>query len=653
MNMVRARQISQLFFFLLFLWFCVAATLGESWWQLRGWPVNWFLQLDPLVALGTVLTTRSLYMGLLWAVVTLAITMVLGRFFCGWLCPFGALHHFVGFLVNRKKPLLEKVEGNRYHRAQSIKYGVLIALMGTAAGDWLSQPPWIDPGASTAAWTLVLCCLLGMLLLSVRRAGGDEPEARRESFRFVALCAGAWVVLGWMFSGHSLVGASLQTGLLDPIPLFYRSVNLVVLPLVDGAANQLAVGQRIYEGAWLIAGVFLIAVLLNIVVPRFYCRFVCPLGALFGVLSRNSLWRIGKKRAKCFQCESCDSHCEGACGPAETIRWNECVLCMNCVTSCRTRLMGYQTWRSKSGEEVFPDLSRRAALVSFFSGAAAVPMVRFGGVLNTNWSPHLVRPPGALAEPEFLKRCIKCGQCMRVCPTNVIHPAGLQAGIEGLWTPILNFRAGTSGCQYNCVACGYLCPTAAIRFVTPAEKHGEGSFASSGPIRMGTAFLDRGRCLPWAMDKPCIVCQENCPMSPKAIFTREHYSVVRNGRLQVNAIQSNSIQLAKGMFRAGSISTGDYYLRAANDKEGALHQVLENTESSLAIAAPPSSEKPFLEPGGWVEILILLKQPVVDPERCIGCGICEHECPVSGLRAIRVTAENESRSRKRRLLLSS
>jgi len=41
----------------------------------------------------------------------------------------------------------------------------------------------------------------------------------------------------------------------------------------------------------------------------------------------------------------------------------------------------------------------------------------------------------------------------------------------------------------------------------------------------------------------------------------------------------------------------------------------------------------------------------VDPAQCIGCGVCEHECPVKGRRAIRVTAENETRQARHRLLL--
>ena len=65
MKIVFIRRISQLFFLVLFLGFCVVSTLGTEWWQLRGWPVNWFLELDPLVAIGTLLTTQTLYAGLI------------------------------------------------------------------------------------------------------------------------------------------------------------------------------------------------------------------------------------------------------------------------------------------------------------------------------------------------------------------------------------------------------------------------------------------------------------------------------------------------------------------------------------------------------------------------------------------------------------
>ena len=135
MSIVTARRISQIFFFLLFLWFCIVTTLGERWWQLRGWPVNWLIQLDPLVGLGTLLATGTLYAGLLWGLLTVILTILLGRFFCGWICPFGALHQAVGWVANRRCKASAMIAANRYRRGQGVKYAILVFLLGAAAGD--------------------------------------------------------------------------------------------------------------------------------------------------------------------------------------------------------------------------------------------------------------------------------------------------------------------------------------------------------------------------------------------------------------------------------------------------------------------------------------------------------------------------------------
>jgi|GEM_PF-1209988 len=248
-------------------------------------------------------------------------------------------------------------------------------------------------------------------------------------------------------------------------------------------------------------------------------------------------------------------------------------------------------------------------------------------------------------------QCIKCGQCMRVCPTNVIHPAGLQAGIEGIWTPMLNFRMGTSGCQHNCIACGSLCPTAAIRPISIDERLGKGNFEPKGPIRIGMAFVERGRCLPWAMDRPCIVCQENCPVSPKAIFTRIEFRPVRlNGDLRLKSLKGNRLTFDGPALPSDRFATGDYFVSIGGNDGIPPVRIADIGPGGIALADNPF--KASVAAGGdRIVLLVRLQQPYVDPSRCIGCGVCEHECPVKGRRAIRVTAENETRQRRHRLLL--
>ena len=639
MSIVTARRISQAFFLLLLVWLVIVTQTGTEWWQMGGWSMNWLLQLDPLVALGTLLSTGTLYAGLLWALGTVILTLLLGRFFCSWVCPFGTMHHFVGYLANRRKSLAQKVRLNRYRRAQAIKYYVLVFLLTAAAGGLISR--LIQSPRQHLITSIIAAAILLALVVSVI---GGVVRRRGRALAAAAVFLVIWIGLSFFLSMNKPLAASLQSGLLDPIPLVYRSISLVVLPIVDMGGGALASAWRHYEWAWLIGGIFLTALLLNLVVPRFYCRFICPLGALLGSIDRLAIWRIGKTESPCSNCGRCEANCEGACNPSGEFRISECVLCFNCLHTCNDGLISYQRRLSRGGEISAPDISRRGLLASFVSALAAVPILRLTGrARGANWNPAVIRPPGSLGEEQFLTRCIRCGQCMKVCPTNVIQPAGLQAGPEGLWTPILNNRIGTSACQLLCTACGDVCPTAAIRPLSLDEKLGRGEFAGAGPIKLGTAFIDRGRCLPWAMGRPCIVCQENCPVSPKAIHTREVFQAVRNGVYVVRKAQPDAVELEAADLPANAYSTGDYYCQSPDAAGTHPKRIVDHTSQTITIASDsPWAEPP--EPRSRIEIQVRLQQPYIDPAACIGCGVCEHECPVAGRRAVRVTAENESRS---------
>jgi len=575
MRIVTVRRISQIFFLAVFLWFCITVTLGANWWQLRGWPINWILDLDPLTALATALATGTLYATLTWALVTTFLTLFVGRFFCGFACPLGTISQFTGWLGRRGLGLAGRVEANRYRRPQAWKYYFLTFLLALA------------------------------------------------------------------FMG------SVQTGIIDPLPLLHRSVNLALVPLAD--PGVLSDEPRLYASVWLIGVVLLLVVGLSLAFPRFFCRFLCPLGALFGLLCRFTPWRIGKTVDKCGDCIICEEYCEGACRPSGKLIVGECVLCFNCLDRCPADRITFAGKASAAGEVGLPDLSRRGFVIAG-AGVLLTSMWGVGGLAGANRDPSLIRPPGALDEDRFLARCIRCGQCMRICPTNIIQPALLEAGVQGLWSPAVNYRIGRSGCLPNCIACSQVCPTAALRPLSLEEKQGLGEFAAQGPIRLGTAFVDRGRCLPWAMDRPCLVCHEVCPVSPKAIFIRTVFETIRDGQALPARIQGQVVVLEAVIPTWANVAGGDYYVRPTGAPEAALSRITGLAGIGLILERPLTAED-LAAAGARVDIVVKLPRPFVDPAKCIGCGMCEHDCPVSGQRAIRVYSENETRSRPGRMLI--
>lgn len=402
-----------------------------------------------------------------------------------------------------------------------------------------------------------------------RRAENHRLNAYRPLFRVkyyfliallvVALCGG------------------MQTGVLDPISLLFRSMAVSGLPMVDRLGVLVYPNPPVFNGGVLVAVILLAILAANRFMPRFWCRVVCPLGALLGILSRWSPLGIQRDVEKCNNCAKCLQFCQGGCDPNGAWRRSECHLCMNCLEECPEGALHFGLPKKTSSVHRPLDLHRRRVLETAVGSLTIFPLMRSSVSSVTLDHSQVIRPPGSLVEGDFSRRCIKCGACMRVCPTNVVQPALLEAGFEGIWTPLLVNRIGY--CEHHCVLCGLVCPTGAIRALSVEEKIGRSPYDS--PIRLGTAFFDHGRCLPWAMDVPCIVCEEVCPTSPKAIWYRPV-------------------------------------------------TVLDRDKRSVS-----------------------LKQPFVKPELCIGCGICENKCPVSGQAAIRVSSVGESRSLTNQMLLKT
>jgi polyferredoxin len=494
----RIRQIYSVFFFSLFVLLIILTDFRN----LKGYEVTLFLELDPLVAIATFLTSWTLYKGLLLSLIIIIPTLFLGRFFCSWICPFGILNQWVSRVLNKRR-ISEDYSINAYRTVYRVKYYIL---------------------------TLI-------------------------------------IVLA--------VAGSLQSGLFDPIPLITRSLSISLFPALNNATGALYLKQPVFYGGIAISLVFIIILFANRFITRFWCRVLCPLGGLLGVLSVPSVLRIRRDVEKCTDCKRCLKNCHGGCDPHSELRVSECHLCMNCIDACPEDAIHYGRARKTSSVHKPLDVNRRRVIEVAAAGIVVFPMMRSSVNAMTRVQDKVIRPPGSLKEQDFLRRCLKCGECMRVCPTNVIQPALFEAGFEGLWSPVLINKIGY--CEYNCVLCGQVCPTGAITALSVEKKVGKGAFKK--PTKIGTAFYDRGRCLPWAMNTECIVCEEVCPTSPKAIWFKEFELKMRDG-----------------------------------------------------------SKKTF-------------KRPFIDPQKCVGCGICENKCPVQDRPAVRVTSIGETRSPINQMIL--
>lgn len=459
-----ARRTSQILCLAIFLWLFLQTEYRGV--DLLPYPVSLLFRIDPLAALADFLAPGRFGWAVLWpALVVLFLTFILGRFFCGWICPLGTTLDGLGKLVGRGR----RAFSPGWRR---VKYYLLIAL-----------------GAAT---------VFGVQLL----------------------------------------------GLFDPLAIFLRSLTLAIYPAYNFGLNRLfdffyaydiplvselakesyplfrdylmAFHQPVFVLGLLTLVVFLVIVLLERVEHRFWCKNLCPLGALLGLCSRYALLQR-TPNTLCSDCQQCDALCRsGAVRPAGHIR-SECLMCMDCTGYCPEERVSFG-FSQRSVKDPSVDLQRRGVLTAVACGVLAAPVVRIGP-MTYQQNPYLIRPPGAVAEQEFLQRCVRCAECMKVCIGQTLQPALLEAGPVGLWTPLVVPRIGY--CEYNCTLCGQVCPTGAIAPLKLAEKQKN---------VIGLAVIKKDRCLPFAKGIECLVCEEHCPTGEKAIIMEEKDVLVNGER---------------------------------------------------------------------------------------------------------------------------
>ncbi len=468
---------------------------------------------DPLTMIMNLLAEHTVSILFLFSLIIVFLTLITGRTFCGWICPLGTLNDMVGSLKKRETEIV-KISHFR------VKYLILVFLI-TLSLFGVNLAGFLDPLSLTIrSFTIILYPALNISLHSM------------------------YEFLTGLFSGSEF------------LPRVYSFMKMYLIE-----NYKVYFYQSIFIGS-----LFILILMANLILKRFWCRYICPLGALLGIISSFSF--IRRRVTHCNECNVCKVNCNGGASiiDVKNAHISECVMCMNCSSMCPEESVKFKMAGERKNTSI--DIGKRRVLISAGVGLVAYPLFRAAPVSSLGFiSATLIRPPGARREDILLKNCIKCGACMKVCITNGLNPTLFKAGIQGMWTPYLIPKIGH--CEYNCNLCSQVCPTGAIKPVTLSEKKN---------IKIGTAHINKNRCIAYKDAKGCLVCEEVCPVPEKAVK-------VENIQVQID----NEVRFVKA--------------------------------------------------------------PRVVSSLCIGCGICEKNCPVVDMPAIYVTSVGESRSEENQELL--
>jgi MauM/NapG family ferredoxin protein len=445
MKKVPSARISQLLFLALFVVLFVQTEYRGA--DELSTAVNSFFRADSLVAVSYLLAAKTWNWLILPGLLLLLATSLLGRFFCGWICPLGTILDLLAGRFVRRGPL-RLLQGNT-------RYWVLLPLL-TAALAGVNLAGIFDP----------IAILLRGLSLALYPILGDGVRQ-------------GWIGL------YGVIGE--QRDLLAPA---FQLVRDHLLPF----------RETFYPLAFASFAMLVAIIALEATESRAWCRRLCPFGTLLGLASRFSLVRRSPVRV-CADCKACRDICPTSFD-RDLFNTEECIRCFACEAGCRNRRVGFRLGRgADQADGYLPE--RRVLLGGMVSGLFLSRLFRFREPVA---QARLLRPPGVQNERAFLAACVRCGECLKVCLKSALYPAVGQAGLEGLFTPLVVPRLGY--CEYNCTLCGQVCPTGAIPRLPIPEKR---------RAVIGKAVLDKNHCLPFAKKTNCIVCEEHCPIPTKAI----------------------------------------------------------------------------------------------------------------------------------------
>lgn len=402
-------------------------------------PSESLLIIDPLVAISTAIAGRTWVWSLTFAAAILIAAILVPRGFCGYICPLGTLIDCFDWLLGKR-----------------------VTRFRVADEGW-----WVHIKYYLLAGTL-LCSVFGVLV----------------------------------------------SGYFAAIPVITRGFLFIFEPFQTAASRGWHNVPAPTAGHFLSLALFGVVLGLGFLKPRFWCKYVCPSGAVFSVFN---VFRATERKVEssCIHCNKCVQICPfDAIKPDFTTRTTDCTLCQTCAGVCPTQAIKFvergnliqlklendpPTRETAIGRRGFLSLAAGTAATIVGATGLTVATRVMGADRSGNRDLIPIRPPGSVPEEQFLDLCIRCGECFKACPNNVLQPLGFEQGLEGLWTPAA--KPDWAGCESSCNNCGQVCPTGAIRAIPLEEKK---------VARMGLAIVNLQTCLPHAGKEACQLCVDDC-----------------------------------------------------------------------------------------------------------------------------------------------
>ena len=321
------------------------------------------------------------------------------------------------------------------------------------------------------------------------------------------------------------VGAFFQ--LLAPYSAYGRIATMIFQPVWKFGNNILAtIAERSDSYAfysvdtWMRSmPVFVIAAVTLVVLfvlawrgGRTYCNTICPVGTFLSFFARFSWLKIHFNEEKCKNCSLCSKNCKAACidYKTHTVDHSRCVVCGNCIASCKFGALKYTGPSGSSRKAASPgtvDASKRSfllasALVTTAAIAQKKEKLMDGGLaeIEDKVAPERqtpLTPPGSLSFDHFAQRCTGCHLCVSECPNQVLRPS---SDLMHLMLPVMSYEHGY--CRPECTRCSEVCPAGAIKLIDQDEKTS---------VQIGHAVFIQKNCVAITDKVECGNCARHCP----------------------------------------------------------------------------------------------------------------------------------------------